>query len=148
MKMTWILAAVLPLALAGCGSEDTGTTQTDAAGTAGESGTENSEARLKRESDEWMKETKELGSAAWEVTKEKSAEYSEKAGDYYEDAKVKSKEYYEEAKVKSKEYYGEAKEKSKEYYEQAKVKGAEVYEDAKADMEAREGHPPAMEPAR
>ena len=159
MKKTWILAALLPLTLTACGeqaAEPPGEAPTaapavteDAAGdTTAPADVETSSDKLKREADEWVKETKDLGSAAWEATKETSAEYSEKAGDYYEDAKAKSKEYYDQAKQDGAELYEQAKQEGSELYEKAKEKGHEVYEGAKADMEARDGHPPAMEPAR
>ena len=131
MKIQRLFIFTLPLILAACG--DDGVQQQ----TAGEEGTQTSESRLKKEAGEWMKETKELGAAAWDATKEKTAEYAEKTGEYYETAKEKSKEYYEARKREG-----------QELYEEAKVKGAEIYEDAKAEIESRQGEPPQDEPAR
>ncbi len=147
MKYLVIPLLCLPLSLAGCGEQSAPSTPASAA-EPGAAVQESTEQRLKREGGEWMKETKELGSAAWDATKEKSAEYSKKAGEYYDATKEKSKVYYESAKREGSELYEQAKRDGAELYEQAKEKGAEVYEGAKADMEARDGHPPAMEPAR
>ncbi len=108
-----------------------------AAGGGGET-VESTDARLKREAGEWMKETKELGSVAWDATKEKSSAY-------YEAAKEKSAEYYATIKEKSGEYYEATKEKGAEYYETGKQEDQELYDEGNADVELREGHPPAID---
>lgn len=146
MKMRELVLVLAPLMILGCGDQaDKPVAEPTAGGGTETSMEETSGERLKREAGEWTKETKELGQAAWDATKEKTAEYADKTGEYYDQAKQKSQEYYEQAKDKSAEYYEQAKTTSAEYYEVAKEKGKEVYEGAKADMEAREGHPPEME---
>ena len=138
MKVRQLTFAILPLVLSACGDGGDPTVVQQPGGITAPPA---EETRLQKEAREWTKETKELGAAAWDATKEKTAEYAEKSEEYYETAKEKSSEYYKQAKEKSAEYYEQAKEKSVEYYEQAK-------KDAQADMEQREGHPPPAQPSR
>ncbi len=147
MKKSLVVGALLPLLMAACSDPPETPKVAENAGPA-EVQPESVQDRLQREGREWAQQSKELGSAAWDATKEKSAEYSEKAGEYYEDAKVKSQGYYQSAKREGAELYEDAKREGTQLYEQAKEKGAEIYEGAKEDMEDREGHPPVMEPAR
>ena len=93
---------------------------------------------LSEKTKEWTEMTKELGAAAVESTKEA-------AGAVAETVKEKAGELYEGAKDKSADLYEDAKEQGGELVDKTKEMGADATESAKADMEARDGHPPAVQ---
>ena len=117
MKSHHLLVVTLPLLLAACGD-----------------GTESeSQNRLGQEAKEWGAQTKELGKAAWDATKEAAGSAAEKSKEMYETAKAKTGEYYESTKEASKEAYEAAKQKSAEYYDTAKERATKAYQAAKGE---------------
>lgn len=95
---------------------------------------------------EMVKQAKELGSAAWEKTRQNSAQagsaIQKKSKEYYEAAKESASETADAVAEKSKSYYKAAKEQSDEYLEKASEAAAELTETVKE--KARE----ILEPAR
>ncbi|MGD2119245.1 MAG: hypothetical protein PVG66_12855 [Chromatiales bacterium] len=129
MKKLLILTPVLAVSLIACSDKG----NDDAATAMGKSQPASSESTLSQKAGEWTDKTKELGSAAWDKTKETTADVtetvSEKSKEYYEAAKESTSEAAETVSEKSKEYYEAAKEGTVDAYESAKEKGSEMYKD-------------------
>ncbi len=84
---------------------------------------------------EMVKQAKELGRAAWEKTRQNSAQVSrtiqKKSKEYYEAAKASASETADAVAEKSKSYYKATKERSDEYLEKASEAAAELTETVK-----------------
>ncbi len=81
---------------------------------------------------EMVKQAKELGSAAWEKTRQHTAQVgSTIQKEYYKAAKESASEAADAVAEKSKSYYKTAKEKSEEYLEKASETAADLTEAAK-----------------
>ncbi len=84
---------------------------------------------------EMVKQAKELGSAAWEKTRQHTAQVGstiqKRSKEYYKAAKESASEAAEAVAEKSKSYYKTAKEKSEEYLEKASETAADLTEAAK-----------------
>lgn len=114
------------------------------------------QSQLKQEAQEWVQQTKELGSAAMDSAKQTAAQAGETSKEYYEAAKEGTKAAYAGAKEKTQEYYdaatgtasastGPGAEQGSELMQQAGETGTTTLGTGQADIAIQQGQPPTLE---
>lgn len=146
MKKLALTALSLPLLLAACSeSVDSQKTQQTATAPAPSAKAIESEPQvasdLSQEAKAWSEQTKKLGSAAWESTKEVASDVADDSKQAWESTKDVAadvaddgKEAWDTTKQTTGEVYDNAVRKGSELYESAKEKGNEMLEEGEADQ--------------